>query len=336
MLAARPQIEPRRVPGADSVVVSEIYLSLQGESSHQGLLCSFVRLDGVSPALPVVRLGVRLPGRDADGHRRGGGAGAGARLPAGRGDRRRAAAPAGRLSHDGGAARGGVDGAARDLGSDRRPAGAAGGAQDRRREVPWLWRGGPERLAGAGEPDRARRAEVRAGLARGLRVGEGVHPRAGGWTAGRRGSCSPRCTGSSPRPRSRSGSSPTGCRCGSSCSSTRCSGRRTRAGSERRRSRLGSSAISGPGGLRADRLAPEGTRMARAVTGRPRTWLASVRSAAGCRATDPRATSPEARPGERLQRSRCYSNFTYSRCDPHARKPLIRRANFTDRVPRML
>jgi 7-carboxy-7-deazaguanine synthase len=46
MLAARPHIEPRRVPGADSVVVSEIYLSLQGESSHQGLLCSFVRLTG--------------------------------------------------------------------------------------------------------------------------------------------------------------------------------------------------------------------------------------------------------------------------------------------------
>jgi 7-carboxy-7-deazaguanine synthase len=46
MLAARPQIEPRRVPGADSVVVKEIYLSLQGESSHQGLLCSFVRLTG--------------------------------------------------------------------------------------------------------------------------------------------------------------------------------------------------------------------------------------------------------------------------------------------------
>jgi 7-carboxy-7-deazaguanine synthase len=46
VLAARPRIEPRRVPGADSVVVKEVYLSLQGESSHQGLLCSFVRLTG--------------------------------------------------------------------------------------------------------------------------------------------------------------------------------------------------------------------------------------------------------------------------------------------------
>jgi 7-carboxy-7-deazaguanine synthase len=46
MLAARPHLEPHRAPGADSVVVSEIYLSLQGESSHQGLLCSFVRLTG--------------------------------------------------------------------------------------------------------------------------------------------------------------------------------------------------------------------------------------------------------------------------------------------------
>ncbi|HEY0883479.1 MAG TPA: radical SAM protein [Archangium sp.] len=46
MLAARPHIEPRRVATADSVVVKEIYLSLQGESSHQGLLCAFVRLTG--------------------------------------------------------------------------------------------------------------------------------------------------------------------------------------------------------------------------------------------------------------------------------------------------
>ncbi|HXX31645.1 MAG TPA: radical SAM protein [Myxococcaceae bacterium] len=46
MLAARPHLEPRRVAGADSVMVREIYLSLQGESSHQGLLCSFVRLTG--------------------------------------------------------------------------------------------------------------------------------------------------------------------------------------------------------------------------------------------------------------------------------------------------
>lgn len=46
MLAARPHIEPRRSPAADSVVVKEIYLSVQGESSHAGLLCSFVRLTG--------------------------------------------------------------------------------------------------------------------------------------------------------------------------------------------------------------------------------------------------------------------------------------------------
>jgi 7-carboxy-7-deazaguanine synthase len=46
VLSARPHLEPHRVPTADSVVVKEIYLSLQGESSHQGLLCSFVRLTG--------------------------------------------------------------------------------------------------------------------------------------------------------------------------------------------------------------------------------------------------------------------------------------------------
>ncbi len=46
MLAARPHLEPRRVATADSVLVKEVYLSLQGESSHQGLLCSFVRLTG--------------------------------------------------------------------------------------------------------------------------------------------------------------------------------------------------------------------------------------------------------------------------------------------------
>lgn len=46
MLQARPHVEPRRREGATSVVVKEIYLSLQGESSHQGLLCAFVRLTG--------------------------------------------------------------------------------------------------------------------------------------------------------------------------------------------------------------------------------------------------------------------------------------------------
>jgi 7-carboxy-7-deazaguanine synthase len=46
MLAGRPHIEPKRRDDADSVVVTEIYLSLQGESSHAGKLCSFVRLTG--------------------------------------------------------------------------------------------------------------------------------------------------------------------------------------------------------------------------------------------------------------------------------------------------
>lgn len=46
MLAARPKVEPALREGADSVVVKEVYLSLQGESSHQGLLCAFVRLTG--------------------------------------------------------------------------------------------------------------------------------------------------------------------------------------------------------------------------------------------------------------------------------------------------
>jgi len=46
MLKGRPHIEPKRRAEADSVVVKEIYLSLQGESSHQGILCTFVRLTG--------------------------------------------------------------------------------------------------------------------------------------------------------------------------------------------------------------------------------------------------------------------------------------------------
>lgn len=46
VLTARPHLEPKRVAGASSVVVKEIYLSLQGESTHQGLLCAFVRLTG--------------------------------------------------------------------------------------------------------------------------------------------------------------------------------------------------------------------------------------------------------------------------------------------------
>lgn len=46
MLQRRPHLEPARKDWADSVLVSEIYVSLQGESSHQGLLCAFVRLTG--------------------------------------------------------------------------------------------------------------------------------------------------------------------------------------------------------------------------------------------------------------------------------------------------
>ncbi len=46
MLAARPHLEPRRTKDAHSVRVTEIYLSIQGESSHAGQLCTFVRLTG--------------------------------------------------------------------------------------------------------------------------------------------------------------------------------------------------------------------------------------------------------------------------------------------------
>lgn len=46
MVAGRPHIEPRRREDARSVMVKEIYLSLQGESSHAGILCTFVRLTG--------------------------------------------------------------------------------------------------------------------------------------------------------------------------------------------------------------------------------------------------------------------------------------------------
>lgn len=46
MLKARPHLEPARQAWADSLLINEIYVSLQGESSHQGLLCTFVRLTG--------------------------------------------------------------------------------------------------------------------------------------------------------------------------------------------------------------------------------------------------------------------------------------------------
>ena len=46
MLAARPRIEPHRTKDVRSVRVTEIYRSIQGESSHAGELCSFVRLTG--------------------------------------------------------------------------------------------------------------------------------------------------------------------------------------------------------------------------------------------------------------------------------------------------
>lgn len=46
MLAARPHFEPRLVSTADSVRVTEIFLSIQGESTLAGLPCSFIRLTG--------------------------------------------------------------------------------------------------------------------------------------------------------------------------------------------------------------------------------------------------------------------------------------------------
>ena len=93
MLAARPHIEPRRVASADSVMIKEIYLSLQGESSHQGLLCAFVRLTGCH---------LRCTYCDSEFAFDGGNASRTARSssrrssedPARRGDRRRAPAPA--------------------------------------------------------------------------------------------------------------------------------------------------------------------------------------------------------------------------------------------------
>jgi 7-carboxy-7-deazaguanine synthase len=46
MTSLSPKIEPALRPDASTIVVHEIYVSLQGESSHQGLVCSFVRLTG--------------------------------------------------------------------------------------------------------------------------------------------------------------------------------------------------------------------------------------------------------------------------------------------------
>src|SRR5258708_37487292 len=46
MLGGRPHIEPKRRDGDQSVMVKEIYLPFQGESSHPGLLSSFVRPAG--------------------------------------------------------------------------------------------------------------------------------------------------------------------------------------------------------------------------------------------------------------------------------------------------
>jgi 7-carboxy-7-deazaguanine synthase len=46
MLAGRPHVEPRLRPEIHTLRVNEIYLSLQGESSQAGRLCTFVRLTG--------------------------------------------------------------------------------------------------------------------------------------------------------------------------------------------------------------------------------------------------------------------------------------------------
>jgi 7-carboxy-7-deazaguanine synthase len=46
MLAGRPHLEPHLRPELHSLRVNEIYLSIQGESSQAGRLCTFVRLTG--------------------------------------------------------------------------------------------------------------------------------------------------------------------------------------------------------------------------------------------------------------------------------------------------
>ena len=55
--------------------ITEIYKSLQGESTHAGLPCVFVRLDGLQPAVFVVRQRVHVPGRPQNGDRRSSGRG---------------------------------------------------------------------------------------------------------------------------------------------------------------------------------------------------------------------------------------------------------------------
>ena len=132
-------------PAAPALVVTEIFRSLQGESHVRGTPLLVRAPDGLRPALRLVRQRVRVPGREdhAAGRdpRRGRAPGRASRRAHGR----RAARAGGVLSALRRALRPGIHRARRNGGAHparpRRPA----RHQDRRREVPRLGHGGPQR-----------------------------------------------------------------------------------------------------------------------------------------------------------------------------------------------
>ena len=233
MLAARPHIEPRRRADAHTVVVKEIYLSLQGESSHAGMLCTFVRLTGCHLRCSYCDSEFAFQRRRADEDRGGGAAGEGAGRADGGGHRRRAPAPARRLPADGGAAR------ARASRCCWRPRGAI----DVRLVPPAVHKIVDLKTPSSGECDR--------NDYRGARLDERATTSSSSSSASRedyewaralvrehglldaavRAALLHRVRQALAHGSWRSGSSTTGCRCASSCSCTSTSGTRTRAAS---------------------------------------------------------------------------------------------------------
>ena len=57
---------PAAATSLRSMQITEIYKSLQGESTHAGLPCVFVRLDRMQSALLLVRQRVYVPRRAED------------------------------------------------------------------------------------------------------------------------------------------------------------------------------------------------------------------------------------------------------------------------------
>ena len=193
------------------LTVNEIFYSIQGESTHAGRPCVFVRLTACDLRCSLVRHALRLPrGAQAIG-RRGRRRGRAVRVSAGRDHRRRAAAAGRRVPADGPAARARPDRHARNRRPspiDRVPARVVKIVDVK---CPGSGEVGQERLGESRSSRAARRGEIRRQGPRRLRVRPRRHSDARPRLALRAPSCCRRCTASSTPRCCRNGCSPTGC-----------------------------------------------------------------------------------------------------------------------------